>query len=234
MKQIIIFRHIACEGPGYLGDYLTSRGIPFHIICVDQGEEVPENLAACSGLVFMGGPMSVNEPIPWIEKELQLIRMAYQENIPVLGHCLGGQLISKALGGEITSNPVCEMGWYPVRGVENSHSRDLLKDLPEQFEVFHWHGETFSLPEGAVPLLQSDFCKCQAFIIGNCLALQCHVEMKNNMVQEWFDFYEDDVPEPSIRGQSREQRLENLEGRIHKSKAVADVFYEKWLSGFDC
>lgn len=234
MKQIIIFRHIACEGPGYLGDYLTSRGIPFHIICVDQGEEVPENLAACSGLVFMGGPMSVNEPIPWIEKELKLIRMAYHENIPVLGHCLGGQLISKALGGEITLNPVCEMGWYPVRGVENSHSRDLLKDLPEQFEVFHWHGETFSLPEGAVPLLQSDFCKCQAFIIGNCLALQCHVEMKNNMVQEWFDFYEDDVPEPSLSVQSREQMLENLEGRIHKSKAVADVFYEKWLSGFDC
>ena len=234
MKQIITFRHIACEGPGYLGDYLTSRGIPFHIICVDQGEEVPEDLAACSGLVFMGGPMSVNEPIPWIEKELKLIRMAYQENIPVLGHCLGGQLISKALGGEITSNPVCEMGWYPVRGVENSHSRDLLKDLPEQFEVFHWHGETFSLPEGAVPLLQSDICKCQAFIIGNCLALQCHVEMKNNMVQEWFDFYEDDVPEPSLSVQSREQMLENLEGRIHKSKAVADVFYEKWLSGFDC
>jgi len=234
MKQTIIFRHIACEGPGYLGDYLTSRDIPFHIICVDQGEEVPEDLTACSGLVFMGGPMSVNEPILWIEKELKLIRMAYQENIPVLGHCLGGQLISKALGGEITSNPVCEMGWYPVRGVENAHSREWLKDLPEQFEVFHWHGETFSLPEGAVPLLKSDFCKCQAFIIGNCLALQCHVEMKNNMVQEWFDFYEDDVPEPSLSVQSREQMLENLEGRIHKSKAVADVFYEKWLSGFDC
>jgi len=234
MKQIIIFRHIACEGPGYLGDYLTSRGIPFHIICVDQGEEVPVDPSDYSGFVFMGGPMSVNEPIPWIEKELQLIRMAYQENIPVLGHCLGGQLICKALGGEITSNPVCEMGWYPVRGIENEHSKDWLKDLPEQFEVFHWHGETFSLPEGAVPLLQSDFCKNQAFIIGNCLALQCHVEMKSNMVQEWFDFYEDDVPEPSLSVQSREQMLENLEERIHNSKVVADVFYEKWLSGLDC
>lgn len=233
MKQIIIFRHIACEGPGYLGDYLTSRGIPFHIICVDQGEEVPEDPSGYSGFVFMGGPMSVNEPISWIEKELQLIRMAYQENIPVLGHCLGGQLISKALGGEITSNPFYEIGWHPVRGFDNAQSKDWLRGLPEQFELFHWHGETFSLPEGAVPLLQSDFCKQQAFVIGNCLALQCHVEMKNNMVREWFDFYGDDVPEPSLSVQSREQMLENLEERIQNSKAVADVFFKKWISRLD-
>jgi len=110
MKSILIFRHIACEGPGYLGDYLTSRDIPFNTIRVDKGEDVPEDPTAYSGLVFMGGPMSVNEPVPWIEKELKLICKAYQENMPILGHCLGGQLISKALGGEITSNPVTEMG----------------------------------------------------------------------------------------------------------------------------
>ena len=231
MKPIIIFRHIACEGPGYLGDYLTFREIPFQTVCVDQGEEVPENLNACSGLVFMGGPMSPNDSVPWIEQELRLIRMAHQGNIPILGHCLGGQLISKALGGKITSNPVSEMGWYPVRGYSNEKSDDWLKGLPEQFEVFHWHGETFSLPIGATPLLESEFCKNQAFVIGNCLALQCHLEMKNNMVQEWFDFYNEDVPEPSSSVQSREQMLENLEERIQNSKAVADVFYEKWLSG---
>ena len=77
MKPIIIFRHIACEGPGYLGDYLITRNIPFQTICVDQGEEVPEDPAACSGLVFMGGPMSVNDAVPWIEKELKLIRTAH-------------------------------------------------------------------------------------------------------------------------------------------------------------
>jgi len=231
MKLIIIFRHIACEGPGYLSDYLIYKDIPFQTVCVDQGEEVPENPSACSGLVFMGGPMSVNDPVSWIEKELRLIRMAHQENMPVLGHCLGGQLISRALGGKITSNPVSEMGWYPVSGHENACSKYWLKDLPEQFEVFHWHSETFSLPEDAVPLLQSKFCKNQAFVIGNSLALQCHVEMKNNMVQEWFDVYKKDVPEPSLSVQSREQMLENLKERIQNSKAVADVFYEKWLSG---
>jgi len=233
VKSILIFRHIACEGPGYLGDYLTSRDIPFQTICLDQGEEVPEDHGASSGLVFMGGPMSVNGPLPSLEKELNLIRTAHQENIPVLGHCLGGQLISKALGGEITSNPVPEMGWYPVSGYDNALSIDWLKDLPEQFEVFHWHGETFSLPDGAVPLLQSDVCKNQAFILGSSLAFQCHVEMKDNMVEEWFDVYEADVPEPSPSVQSREQMLENLKKRIQNSKAVADVFYEKWLSGLN-
>lgn len=234
MKQLVIFRHIACEGPGYLSNYLTSRRIPFHIICIDQGEQVPEDPNVYSGLVFMGGPMSVNEPIPWLEKELKLINIAYQENIPVLGHCLGGQLISKALGGKITSNLVYEMGWHSVSGFKNEHSKDWLKDLPEKFEVFHWHGEAFSLPEGAVPLLQSEFCENQAFIMGNCLALQCHVEMKNHMVQEWLDVYEDDLPESSPSVQSREQMLENLDKRIQYSNAVADVLYEKWLSGLVC
>lgn len=231
MKPILIFRHIACEGPGYLGEYLTSRDIQFHTICLDQGEEVPEDPGASSGLVFMGGPMSVNDPLPSIEKELRLIRTAHQENIPVLGHCLGGQLISKALGGEITSNPVPEMGWYPVTGYDNALSIEWLKALPERFEVFHWHGETFSLPDSAVPLLQSDICKNQAFILDRSLAFQCHVEMMNNMVQEWFDVYGDDVPEPSSSVQSREQMLENLKDRIQTSMVVADVFYGKWLSG---
>ena len=230
MKPILIFRHIACEGPGYLGDYLTSRDIPFHTICLDQGEEVPDDPGTSAGLVFMGGPMSVNEQLASLEKELKLIHMAHQENIPVLGHCLGGQLISKALGGEITSNPVPEMGWYPVTGYDNELSRDWLKELPEIFEVFHWHGETLSLPDNAVPLLQSDDCKNQAFVLGRSLAFQCHVEMKDNMVQEWFDIYEADVPEPSSSVQSREQMLENLKHRIQTSKAVADVFYGKWLS----
>ena len=233
MKPILIFRHIACEGPGYLGDYLTCRDIPFNTICVDKGEDVPDDPTIYSGLVFMGGPMSVNESAPWIEKELKLIYKAHQENMPILGHCLGGQLISKALGGEITSNPVIEMGWYPVRGVENTCSKDWLTGLPEQFEVFHWHGETFSLPDSADLLLQSEFCKNQAFVIGNSLALQCHVEMKTNMVQEWLEFYQNEIPEPSSSVQSREEMLENLQERIRSSKTIADVLYTKWLEGLD-
>ena len=109
----------------------------------------------------------------------------------------------------------------------------LLKGLPKQFEVFHWHGETFSLPDDAIPLLQSEFCKNQAFVIGNSLALQCHVEMKNNTIQEWLEFYENEMPKPSSSVQSREQVLENLQERIRSSKTIADVLYTKWLGGLD-
>lgn len=231
MKLVLIFRHVACEGSGYLGDYLTSRDIPFRIICVDQGEEIPEDLPHCSGLVFMGGSMSANDTLPWLKKELQLIRMAHRENIPILGHCLGGQLISKALGGEVTSNHVAEIGWYPVWGYDNTLSMDWLHGLPKKFEVFHWHSETFSPPSGAISLLQSSACKNQAYILGNSLAFQCHVEMQGNMVQEWFDLYESDVPKPSASVQSREQMFNNLEERLKKSQIIADVFYDKWSSG---
>ena len=232
MKPIIIFRHIACEDSGYLGDSLTLRNIPFQTICLDEGGEVPADPSAYAGLVFMGGPMSVNDEIPWIENELALIRMAYKQKLPMLGHCLGGQLISKALGGEIKENHVPEIGWHHVRRHDNKHSKEWLEGLPEEFEVFHWHRETFSLPDNAVPLLQSDFCNNQAFIIGNCLALQCHIEMKSHMVQEWLEFYKNDLPESSASVQSSEQILENLEKRIQGSVAVADVIYSRWLAGF--
>jgi len=96
MLPVLIFRHIAHEGPGYLGDFLREKKIPYEMICVDQGESVPDTADGTSALVFMGGPMSVNDPLPWIADELALIRQAIDRGIPVLGHCLGGQLLAQA------------------------------------------------------------------------------------------------------------------------------------------
>ncbi len=136
MKPITIFRHAPHEGPGYFAEFLEQRRMPYEMIRVDQGDPIPEKLSATSALVFMGGPMSVNDALPWIEKELALIRLAAANNMPVLGHCLGGQLISKALGGRVTKNPVREIGWHPVRRIENTVARDWLGDLPAEIEVF--------------------------------------------------------------------------------------------------
>ena len=115
MRPLTIFRHIACEGPAYLAAVLDRHAIPWQLVKIDENEPVPDTLDDCSGLVFMGGPMSVNDPLPWIERELSLIRRAQAENMPVLGHCLGGQLICKALGGTISANPVKEIGWHRLR-----------------------------------------------------------------------------------------------------------------------
>ena len=114
MKPIVIFKNVAHEGPGYLGDFLTLKNIPWQIINTDQTDTLPSSILGFSGVVLMGGPMSVNDNLPWIEPLLDLIVEARKANIPLLGHCLGGQLISKAFGAEVTLNPVKEIGWGEV------------------------------------------------------------------------------------------------------------------------
>ncbi len=116
MKPIAIFRHLPIEGPGYFATFLDNNHIPWRLIKIDAGEPVPDHIHEFSGLVFMGGPMSVNDDLPWIEQELSLIRQATAHNVHVFGHCLGGQLMAKALGGKVSASPVKEMGWGKYRG----------------------------------------------------------------------------------------------------------------------
>jgi GMP synthase-like glutamine amidotransferase len=229
MKPLYIFRHIECEGPGYLGEVLARLSIPSKLIAIDGNDTVPASVDDCSGLVFMGGPMSVNDPLPWIAPELDLIRQAHERRLPVLGHCLGGQLISKALGGTVSANPVREIGWHPVRKLEGDATENWLGELPSPMELFHWHGETFSVPEDAESLLESDYCARQAFATGNTLALQFHVEMTAPMVREWASLYHKELDDPSPAVQSPESLLENLDERIAALQQLADSLYRRWL-----
>ncbi|MDE2089781.1 MAG: type 1 glutamine amidotransferase [Gammaproteobacteria bacterium] len=229
MKPLRIFRHAPAEGPGYLAEVLERRGIPYQLVAVDRGEAVPDAVDGVAGLVFMGGPMSVNDPLPWINDELRLIRRAAQQRLPILGHCLGGQLISKALGGKVGPNPVKEIGWYPVERIDNAAATDWLNGLPDRFEVFHWHGETFTLPPGAVPLLKSAYCTHQGFALDNVLALQCHVEMTADMVAEWAQLSADEIAKPCASVQSAEQMTRDLAARVGALQKMADSLYARWL-----
>jgi hypothetical protein len=114
VQPIAIFRHAPAEGPGHFSEFLEGGNLPWRLIAIDAGDPLPASPEAFSGLVFMGGPMSVNDDLPWIPPVLELIRQAVATDIPVLGHCLGGQLIAKALGGEVGPNPVKEIGWGEV------------------------------------------------------------------------------------------------------------------------
>lgn len=229
MHPVLIFRHQEYEGPGYLQHVLHQNRIPYRILFIDQGEAVPESIDQCSALVFMGGPMSVNDDLPWIEAELNLIRQARDARLPVLGHCLGGQLISKAFGGQITANKVKEIGWLAVDKVDNAASNDWLVGLHDRFDVFHWHGETFSLPSDATLILKSDHCEHQAFVLDNILALQCHIEMQAPMVQQWAQCYADELQSEQQTVQSEQQMLADLEGKVEKLQTVADCLYQRWL-----
>ncbi|MBI4291783.1 MAG: type 1 glutamine amidotransferase [Betaproteobacteria bacterium] len=233
MKPVAIFRHSATEGPGYFATVLDAHRIPWRLTKIDAGEPVPEEPQAFSGLCFMGGPMSVNDDLPWIAPVLDLIRAAVRSEIPVIGHCLGGQLMAKALGGLVSRNPVKEIGWGTARAVEGDAAQRWLGELRE-FLAFHWHGETFSIPTGAARILESPFCANQAFALGPHLALQCHVEMTPELIRAWCRDWDKEVAAlakltPSV--QTPAQIIEDIEPRVRDLNAVADRLYARWIEG---
>ena len=232
MKPVAIFRHSPTEGAGYFAAFLNEHAVPWVLIRIDEEEIVPCNAQDYSGLVFMGGPMSVNDDLPWIAPALALIREAFTKDIPLLGHCLGGQLISKALGGLVSKSPVKEIGWGKTDVSDNDAARDWFGDI-RSFDSFHWHGETFRLPQGAVHLLSSAYCANQAYAIGKHLAMQCHVEMTESMIREWCAVGADELA--ASAGSPAVQSAETMQGQMHDKlpelHRVATQLYRHWLHG---
>lgn len=232
MKPVAIFRHARTEGPGYFAEFLDQHHIPWQLVRIDQGEALPVTAADFSGLAFMGGPMSVNDDLPWIPPVLALIREAIDKGIPVLGHCLGGQLMAKALGGTVTANPIKEIGWGELH-VERTATAQHWFGNVASFQGFHWHGETFSLPPGATHLLSSQFCVNQAFALGKHLAFQCHIEMTTDMVREWCEVGAEELA-TAARSPGVQQTpaiLLDLEPRVQALNRVAAAVYAVWLEG---
>ena len=231
MKPVRIFRHVACEGPGYLGTFLNQHNVPFEIICIDDGISVPKNLNDISGLVFMGGGMNVTDPLQWVNEEKELIRKAIDKNIPVMGICLGAQLMSAALGGEITHDPNMEIGWHKVKADIKNIDNEWLKELPENFTPFHWHADTFTIPKEATVLLHSKCRMNQAFSINNSIAMQFHLEMTIEMVEEWVRLFKSDLKKGTPCIQNSHEIISNMENKINALHHCADIFYGRWIKG---
>ena len=229
MKPVAIFRHSPGEGPGYFATFLEAHSLPWQLFKSDAGEAVPLQPNDYAGLCFMGGPMSVNDDLPWIAPTLQLIRAAVAQGIPVIGHCLGGQLMAKALGGSVGRNPVKEIGWGRV-DVTDPAAAAWLGDS-DGFDAFHWHGETFTLPSGATRILASRYCANQAFALGPHLGMQCHVEMTEAMIRLWNRQWAAESAQPSASVQTPEQMYEHLEARIAAMRKAADRLYAHWCAG---
>jgi GMP synthase-like glutamine amidotransferase len=232
MKPVAIFRHARSEGPAYFATYLERKNIPWTLVAIDEGAPVPRDARAFSGLAFMGGPMSVNDDLPWVGKVVGLIRDAVRKDVPALGHCLGGQLMAKAFGGEVTRSRVKEIGWGEVRVEDNSVAREWLGDLAS-FESFHWHGETFSTPPGATRVLANEHCANQAFALGRHLGMQCHVEMTEELIRAWVRGGADEIARsassPGVQKPAQIQK--DLAARVERLHRVADRIYERWTQG---
>ena len=233
MNPVAIFRHSITEGPGYFATYLDRNRVPWRLIKTDQGESVPAELRGYSGLAFMGGPMSVNDDLPWIPPVLQLIRDAVRADVPVIGHCLGGQLMARALGGEVKRNPVKEIGWGRVDILPGAEGRRWFGECTT-FESFHWHGETFSIPPDAVRLAASEYCPNQVFTLGKHLGMQCHVEMTPAMIADWCKDWGREVRSlaqsaPSV--QTPDEMLRDVTQKTARLHDIADRLYAEWMHG---
>lgn len=233
MEPVRIFKHVACEGPGYLGTFLERHNIPFEVICIDEGVTVPKALDDVSGLIFMGGSMNVTDPLQWVSEEKDLIRNAINKNIPVMGNCLGAQLMAAALYGTITHDENMEIGWHKVEADVNNADNEWLKDLPDNFIPFHWHADTFSIPEEATVLFHSKCRMNQAFTIKNSIALQFHLEMTTEMVEEWVSLFKSDLEQGHPCVQNADEILLNLNKKIDALHQYADFFYAKWIKGLN-
>ena len=232
MKPVGIVRTTRTEGPGYFATFLEHKAVPTTLLAMDEGTAVPKDARGFSGLVFMGGPMSVNDELPWIAQLLALIRSAARDDVPTLGHCLGGQLISKAFGGVVSRNPVPEIGWGDVQVEDNGVARQWFGDSTG-FESFHWHGETFTIPPGATRVLSNAHCPNQGFALGKHLGLQCHVEMTEEMVQTWCRDGAQEIDQscasPGVQQVAEIRR--DMGARLDRLHEVAARVYERWLEG---
>lgn len=232
MKPVAIFRHSPTEGPGYFATYLDARGVPWRLVALDRGEAVPEQTGGFSGLVFMGGPMSVNDALPWIAPVLRLIRHAAVADVPVLGHCLGGQLMAKALGGHVGRNPVKEIGWGEIQVAQNEQAREWFGQDVSRFESFHWHGETFTIPPGAVRIMGNRYCENQGFVTGKNLGMQCHVEMTEELIESWCDSGAVEIAtanSPAV--QTADQMRAGMQLKLAALRAIAVRLYDHWIGG---
>jgi GMP synthase-like glutamine amidotransferase len=237
MKPVAIFRHSPTEGPGYFAIFLEQQGIPWRLIAIDEGAAVPATCEGYAGLCFMGGPMSVNDPLPWIEPVCALIRDAVARDVPVIGHCLGGQLMSKALGGQVTRNAVKEIGWGSAGGADNAVASHWLGTWAGQTgTIFQWHGETFSIPNGATRLFANAHCANQMFALGPHLGMQCHVEMTPEMIATWCGQWADEAIAaadlPSV--QTPEAMQQEIAGRLPVMRQLSQQLYSVWIKGLRC
>jgi GMP synthase-like glutamine amidotransferase len=229
MKTIRCFRHVVCEPPGYLATLLEARGCPYEVVCLDEGLTVPGDLDSVAGLVFMGGPGNVNQPTDWMQQELDLIARAVERGIPLLGICLGAQLIARVLGGDVMPNDTLEIGWHPVVQVADTAAPEWFAGLPPRFEVFQWHAHTFSIPPGAEALLRGRCAVHQAFALGNILATQFHLEIMPRSIHGLTQRFSSDIEHVSDCVQGVDAIISDLEARTYRLHRIADVVFGRWL-----
>lgn len=227
------FQHVPFEGLGQIEAWLIARGHTLTRTRFYAGESAPADAMRFDWLIVLGGPMNIYQyrDYPWLKAEKRLIREAVAANKRVLGVCLGAQLIADALGGKVYQNAEREIGWFPVTAVPEGEGS--VYAFPEETRVFHWHGDTFSLPPGGVWLARSEACECQAFAVGShVLGLQFHLEMSADDVARIAEACADELT-PGAYVQSRAEIIAGAVNGGGAANALMDRLLTVMESGVE-
>jgi GMP synthase (glutamine-hydrolysing) len=190
MEEVLVFQHDQFEDLGFFADVLGKQGADYRVVRLFHGEMPAEEWAHVRALIILGGPMNVDEEenFPFLRWEKRIIRAAIDEAVPMLGVCLGAQLIAATLGTPVFHGAVKEIGWSPISITPHGQVDSLLGYLPESATVFQWHGDGFDLPTGAIRLASSAHYSTQAFRVGKTIyGLQFHLEVTPRMIERWID-----------------------------------------------
>ncbi|HST02660.1 MAG TPA: type 1 glutamine amidotransferase [Usitatibacter sp.] len=231
-KTVAVFRYSDTEGPGHFATFLDAKRVPWTLVKLDEGDPVPPSSEPFAGLAFMGGPMSANDELSWTQPVLSLMRDALDRGVPMIGHCLGGQMMSRAAGGKVSVNPVKEIGWNRVRVEDSPLARRWFGEDVREFVTFQWHGETFTIPPGAERILTGEYCPNQAYVLDERhLGLQCHVEMTPAMIESWLGSgggeLRENLASPAV--QPAERIVAETPARLPVLSSTAERLYRRWI-----
>jgi len=229
MRSVAILRFSPTEDPAYFADWLGDHGVAWRLIALDEGVSVPPDSRAFAGIGMMGGPMSVNDDLPWVAPLCSLLRDAVAAGVPVIGHCLGGQLLAKALGAKVDRAPVAEIGWIDVEVAAPGAAGEWFGGRA-RFETFQWHYDAFALPAGATRVLTNRHNQNQAYVVDDRhVGLQPHIEMTRGLVATWLASGADELPQASMPAQQTADDIRrDLDAHVAALNAVAGDVYARW------
>lgn len=233
MKPVLILQHMHHDGPAYLARWLSAQGVPFELCDAAAQTPFPSDMAAHGALAVLGGAMSANDPLPFLRDAERLILQSMEQGLPVIGHCLGGQLMARALGAQVKASPAPEIGWQPMDVVDDELARSWFGPQPTH-HVMHWHYESFDLPPGARWLARSAGCPHQAFAIGVHLAMQFHIEIDEEKLLRWLDMgdpaWQDALVQHAHTVQDKATILAEAQHRLCAHQRLADRIYSRWIT----
>lgn len=229
MKRVLFVQNGDTDHPGLFAEVLRDRGVALDIVHAWTGEAVPQDVRNWSGIAIGGGAMSAydTEEFPFLPREEELIRIAQNAGIPVLGMCLGAQLMASALGGKVYANREKEIGFFDVRFTPEAENDPLWRGHTETFNPVHWHGDTFTLPPGAVHLASSDLTPNQMFRYGErSYGFQFHLEIDEKVLAEMIGDDGGGLPRYGVDPDAflREGRI-----AFPKVRPLADVIFGRWV-----